>query len=713
MGATGSVACSEHVSAEEVGTFVENLGVAYKPYKAMIIENGVDGKVLKSMKASELKDLLSEIGIEKALHVRVLMSHLKDICSSSASEAPQPVETTSSVPFKEHDVVVNEACTMTPRTIMSKLFEIQGIPLDPTDVESAVRTIKDVVGTGYGDGVSKYDCFINYRVASDADVALKLYLFLKIAGVHAFLDKKCLKNGQKWKDGFLTGLKRSNYFVAIISKSGLARVRDTAQDHASDNVLLEYETAIKIMNDTGNPKFICPIHCGENNYIPALAETVLCKFKDFAPHLYPDSIGPIKAEAPPAAPPSTQKAKKANGKRPPAPPSDDGSAEGDEEEEEEEAEGEEGGDAPECDYVVDGEEIDVCCQNCMESKITGPKAPFSEEMIEQCGDSWGCDWPTHEGPEEMSMRNDKIYGCDTIIDCNWAICEVCFNKLKAARSNMTNSGVIMRDQPQGTSSKLISNEEYFVSFPQVSISPVDPDNHDGEWALFVLFSAHGDGSENDGADLDLGDPIQIRLVLEGEEPRYCTNSTIFSKDGYQVTGRLEFRADHFTKDFLQAATASMSLGDDETMDSYTTALLAIPGSTVDVDFVVPECCGEHQMVVSGYAEDGYEWGYVCSNCQNQYNDERWFCKECQDDYCFNCVAAPIINPECSAGHKCERHITGSIPKKYSDMGPGFGAQCDECSADGLHQKAEYYHCPECCYDLCLSCAYGKHVIKLS
>lgn len=43
-----------------------------------------------------------------------------------------------------------------------------------------------------------------------------------------------------------TGLKRSRYFVALISRSGLAKVRDELQDHTYDNVLLEYETALKV-----------------------------------------------------------------------------------------------------------------------------------------------------------------------------------------------------------------------------------------------------------------------------------------------------------------------------------------------------------------------------------------------------------------------------------------------------------------------------------
>ena len=69
-----------------------------------------------------------------------------------------------------------------------------------------------------------------------------------------------------------TGLRRSNCFIAVISKSALAKVRDASQDHTNDNVLLEYETAIQIMNSTNNPKFICPIHVGENNYVPALQQ---------------------------------------------------------------------------------------------------------------------------------------------------------------------------------------------------------------------------------------------------------------------------------------------------------------------------------------------------------------------------------------------------------------------------------------------------------
>lgn len=249
MGATGSIVDCEKCSAEDVGEFVDLLGAAYKPYKALIVDNGVCGKTLKDTKPEELKELLNDIGITKALHCRVLMSHLKSVTGSNATKdkpADQEIVHTNTTPFKEHDVVVGEKVTVSPREIMTKLFEIQGIPLDPADIESTVQKVKGVVGTGYGNGIDKYDCFINYRVAADADIAEKLYLYLKSVNIHAFLDKKCLKNGEKWKDGFLNGLKRSKCFIALISKSALAKVRDAEQDHTYDNVLLEYETALNV-----------------------------------------------------------------------------------------------------------------------------------------------------------------------------------------------------------------------------------------------------------------------------------------------------------------------------------------------------------------------------------------------------------------------------------------------------------------------------------
>jgi thiol-disulfide isomerase/thioredoxin len=144
-------------------------------------------------------------------------------------------------------ITVNDSVTLTPRVIMKQIFEIQGFAVDPTDVEYAVQKVLNSIGSNrFGDGMSTFDCFINYRCDSDKDFAEKLYYALKAHTVHAFLDKKCLKTGMPWKEGFLKGLRNSKHFIACISRAGLAKIRDASQTHCHDNVLLEYEAALNI-----------------------------------------------------------------------------------------------------------------------------------------------------------------------------------------------------------------------------------------------------------------------------------------------------------------------------------------------------------------------------------------------------------------------------------------------------------------------------------
>ncbi len=47
-----------------------------------------------------------------------------------------------------------------------------------------------------------------------------------------------------------SGLTRSLVFVAIVSSAALDGVRDFRRDHSGDNVLLEYQTAIRV-------RFVC------------------------------------------------------------------------------------------------------------------------------------------------------------------------------------------------------------------------------------------------------------------------------------------------------------------------------------------------------------------------------------------------------------------------------------------------------------------------
>ncbi len=48
----------------------------------------------------------------------------------------------------------------------------------------------------------------------------------------------------------MLGLKNSKSFVPLISSAALTDVRDSSRDHTYDNVLLEFETAIKVIVKT-------------------------------------------------------------------------------------------------------------------------------------------------------------------------------------------------------------------------------------------------------------------------------------------------------------------------------------------------------------------------------------------------------------------------------------------------------------------------------
>ena len=178
-----------------------------------------------------------------------------------------------------------------PRGIMKEIFLLQGISLDPGSIKYLVDQIRVVCTQGYGDGISKFDCFLNYRVAADKDIVEKVYWLLKAHGLHPFLDSECLKNGKDWKQGFLTGLKRCRVFIAFISHRALEGPRSFDRDHRKDNVLLEYEMALRVKKALGKSNYILPLLVGE--YAVFNGQSVLVKFQDFSPSLYSPSLTPL------------------------------------------------------------------------------------------------------------------------------------------------------------------------------------------------------------------------------------------------------------------------------------------------------------------------------------------------------------------------------------------------------------------------------------
>lgn len=180
-----------------------------------------------------------------------------------------------------------------PRDIMKNIFALQGMCLDPQNIKVLVDQIKKCCSQGYGDGESKFDCFLSYRVATDRDTVEKVYWLLKATGYHPFLDSICLKEMEEWKSGFLTGLKKSRVFIAFISRRALEGPRSFDRDHRRDSVLLEYEMALGVMKALGNSKYILPLLVGE--YHTVGGQSALVKFQDFNPSLYSPSLVPSSA----------------------------------------------------------------------------------------------------------------------------------------------------------------------------------------------------------------------------------------------------------------------------------------------------------------------------------------------------------------------------------------------------------------------------------
>jgi hypothetical protein len=174
---------------------------------------------------------------------------------------------------------------------MQSLFDIQSVEVDPHCIEYVADRIIRFCELGYGDGVTKFDFFLSYRKNADRNFVEKIYLQLKLRGAHPFLDSYCLHDGEEWKTGFLRALLNSRAFVAVISKNALEKLCRFDIDHRGDNLLLEYETALRIKNILGKQKYIVPLLVGE--YVDVQGRNALFKFDNFNSDLYSPSLFPV------------------------------------------------------------------------------------------------------------------------------------------------------------------------------------------------------------------------------------------------------------------------------------------------------------------------------------------------------------------------------------------------------------------------------------
>jgi len=197
----------ETMTTEEIADLVSEIGSSYEKYSSIIIASEIDGSYLVSM-VEKIDEVLDEIGITSKVHRSkisklILTAYAKSQSSEEEEEVVEEVEEEEVVEEAEEEgegvdddidlderevelknkAEIEDLVTTDPRTLMTNIFKIQGIKLDPTDVDPAVAKIVQAVGhTDECDGEETYDCFINYRVASEANTAMTLYLELKTQG---------------------------------------------------------------------------------------------------------------------------------------------------------------------------------------------------------------------------------------------------------------------------------------------------------------------------------------------------------------------------------------------------------------------------------------------------------------------------------------------------------------------------------------------------
>jgi hypothetical protein len=133
-------------------------------------------------------------------------------------------------------------------------------------------------------------------VDSDADVAetlcrqLQEQLVEDDMKVTCFFDRQDIRDGVDWKNAFLTALEHTCLFVPLISEAGIDRIKALTPESKSDNVLLEYEEAIRLQHDKRLAVF--PIFIGKRQHEGSAAAKF--DWAEFGSHRFPNTLSPTK-----------------------------------------------------------------------------------------------------------------------------------------------------------------------------------------------------------------------------------------------------------------------------------------------------------------------------------------------------------------------------------------------------------------------------------
>ena len=115
----------------------------------------------------------------------------------------------------------------------------------------------------------KFDVFLSYRVDSDLRHATDLYEALTDKGLKVWWDRKSLRPGQNWEEGFCCGLVSSRYMVCLMSRGAIKDPAVITRNFEKltaasrcDNVLLEWRLALEL-KERGMIEGIFPLFIGD------------------------------------------------------------------------------------------------------------------------------------------------------------------------------------------------------------------------------------------------------------------------------------------------------------------------------------------------------------------------------------------------------------------------------------------------------------------
>jgi len=115
----------------------------------------------------------------------------------------------------------------------------------------------------------EWDIFLSYRVYSDLRHATVLYEALTQRGLHVWWDRKCLRPGQNWEEGFCSGLVSSRYLVCLMSRGAIKHPTLDSRNFETlgvesrcDNVLLEWRLALEL-KERGMIEGVFPVMIGD------------------------------------------------------------------------------------------------------------------------------------------------------------------------------------------------------------------------------------------------------------------------------------------------------------------------------------------------------------------------------------------------------------------------------------------------------------------